>query len=428
MESKKMTSQSVIVPKTAPVGTFVEYDVVKSAKETEHKYIKVGEKWYRKYGKTYMPICFEHGRQSHQCKDCGGISCCTHGRLRNDCRDCKGTSICEHGKKKYVCRDCKGKGWCIEHDCVKNKCVKCKGGGVCEHDKRRSRCKECKGGEICEHDKIRYDCRDCKGNGICEHDKSRSKCIDCNGGKVIIRKKCSHGKRKESCKECKGNDICTHGINKRICKPCKGKDICPHYRSKHQCVDCGGSKTCKYHHTSMCYTLGNPAYQGYCTSCFRHVFPDKPINKRSRTKEQHVVQFIKEHFPDFDWSFDKKVSEGCSRRRPDIYCDFGSHNVIIEIDEYKHEGYSCENKRIMEIMQDGGLRPLVVVRFNPDEYLDKDGNKVTTCWAIGKTGQYRVKPSKVKEWAERLDKLKETVKEMVESVPEKEVTVVHLFY
>ena len=45
--------------------------------------------------------------------------------------------------------------------------------------------------------------------------------------------------------------------------------------------------------------------------------------------------------------------------------------IIVEIDEYQHENitYSCENKRIMEISQDLGHRPIIFIRFNPDEYL-----------------------------------------------------------
>jgi hypothetical protein len=33
-----------------------------------------------------------------------------------------------------------------------------------------------------------------------------------------------------------------------------------------------------------------------------------------------------------------------------MYADFGSHVVVVEIDEHKHEQYECsENKRMMAI-------------------------------------------------------------------------------
>jgi hypothetical protein len=66
--------------------------------------------------------------------------------------------------------------------------------------------------------------------------------------------------------------------------------------------------------------------------------------------------------------FDKIVEGGCSRRRPDVRIDMGSHIIIVECDEDQHKGYSCENKRMMEIFQNCGNRPIVFIRFNPDSY------------------------------------------------------------
>jgi hypothetical protein len=61
--------------------------------------------------------------------------------------------------------------------------------------------------------------------------------------------------------------------------------------------------------------------------------------------------------------------------------DFGSHVVVVEIDEHKHEQYecSCENKRMMAISRDFDHRPLVFLRFNPDAYLFR-GIKHTSCF------------------------------------------------
>ena len=52
------------------------------------------------------------------------------------------------------------------------------------------------------------------------------------------------------------------------------------------------------------------------------------------------------------------------------------HIIIVEIDENAHINYdsSCENKRLMELSQDLGFRPIVFIRFNPDDYIDKEGN------------------------------------------------------
>ena len=185
---------------------------------------------------------------------------------------------------------------------------------------------------------------------------------------------------------------------------------------------------CKNHKEAKCETLGSHKYRRYCVNCFRNLFPDEPVSKNYRTKEQCVVDFIKKTFPNFTWRFNKTVEGGCSKRRPDIICDFGSHVIILEVDEFKHYGYLCENRRTMELMRDNGLRPMIIIRFNPDNYVDETGNKVTSCWGMDKKGICRVKPSKTEEWQLRLNKVLEEVEKASTQVPEKELTVVHLFY
>ena len=65
---------------------------------------------------------------------------------------------------------------------------------------------------------------------------------------------------------------------------------------------------------------------------------------------------------------DKRVEGGCSKRRPDLLLDLGSHIIIVEIDKNKHNDYDCmcEHKRLMEISMDLSHRPIVFIRFNPD--------------------------------------------------------------
>ena len=94
-----------------------------------------------------------------------------------------------------------------------------------------------------------------------------------------------------------------------------------------------------------------------------------------KTKENDVVNNIMKVFPDFTWVNDRKIKDGCSKRRPDLLLNMGSHIIIIEIDEYKHKYYdcSCENKKLMEMSQDVGHRPIVLIRFNPDDYIDNNG-------------------------------------------------------
>jgi hypothetical protein len=185
-------------------------------------------------------------------------------------------------------------------------------------------------------------------------------------------------------------------------------------------------KICKTH---LCSTIiSNDKYDGYCLRCFIHLFPDKPVSRNYKTKEQATVEFIKQQFPDKTWITDKKISGGCSKRRPDLLMDYGEQIIIIEIDENQHKSYDdCYNKRIMEISQDLGHRPVIFIRFNPDDYFDKNKTKINSCWSITrKTGIIKI-CDKTK-WEKRLNVLKKQVQYWIENKTEKTVETVHLFY
>jgi len=66
--------------------------------------------------------------------------------------------------------------------------------------------------------------------------------------------------------------------------------------------------------------------------------------------------------------FDKPIQDGCSKYRPDIFMDFGTHCIIIEVDERRHVNYSCEEKRMITLYEDIGFRKIIFLRFNPDGY------------------------------------------------------------
>lgn len=97
--------------------------------------------------------------------------------------------------------------------------------------------------------------------------------------------------------------------------------------------------------------------------------------------------------------------------------------------EDQHAHYTCENRRIMELFQDGGSRPVAIVRFNPDDYTSADNQRVRSCFAVDSKGFCRVKPSKQDEWQARLEVLFARIEDILScSEMEKEVTIIHLFY
>lgn len=144
-----------------------------------------------------------------------------------------------------------------------------------------------------------------------------------------------------------------------------------------------------------------------------------------------MVERVVEKFPDFSWVKDKRIEDGCSRRRPDLLLDLGSHVIIVEVDEHKHEGYecSCENKRLMEISQDLQHRPVVFIRFNPDGYTTLDGEKVSSCWKLNVlTGLMFVPVKKLNEWELRIQVLLDKIQHWVDYPSEKTIEIVELFY
>jgi hypothetical protein len=162
-----------------------------------------------------------------------------------------------------------------------------------------------------------------------------------------------------------------------------------------------------------------------------NMFPDKPVSRNYKTKEYSVVEFVKSRYPDVQWIADKIVHGGCSKRRPDLLLDLGYQILIVEIDENQHIDYdcSCENKRIMELSQDLGHRPIVFIRFNPDEYTN-NGIKTTSCWGLDKRGMCVIKKSKKNEWTHRLQQLAEQIEYWTNPANQtsKTVEVIQLFY
>jgi hypothetical protein len=187
-------------------------------------------------------------------------------------------------------------------------------------------------------------------------------------------------------------------------------------------------KTCKTH---LCSTRVQEKYDGYCLFCFMNLFPDKTVSRNYKTKEYAVVEFVKTHYPQLPWIADKIISGGCSKRRPDLLLDLGYQIIIIEIDENQHIDYdcSCENKRIMELSQDLGHRPIVFIRFNPDDYIKNEFN-ITSCWGVNKKGICVVKKSKTVEWEQRLNVLSEQINYWINPVnsTDKTIETIQLFY
>ena len=195
------------------------------------------------------------------------------------------------------------------------------------------------------------------------------------------------------------------------------------------------SKRCK---TPFCETQVTKKYKGYCVFCFINMFPSEKVSRNYKTKEFSVVQYVKNKFPNLDWITDKRIQDGCSKKRPDMIVDLGYKVLIVEIDENQHIEYdsSCENKRIMGISQDVNHRPIVFIRFNPDKYI-KNNEKISSCWGVNGNGICCVKKNKQKEWGERLKRLEDEISKIIKEGKEevwqsspttKMIEVINLFF
>jgi hypothetical protein len=298
-------------------------------------------KIYRWNGKDLI-LCCEHKKRKLYCRDCKGSQFCMHDKIKDRCVECKGSSICPHNKVKSACKECKGSRFC-QHNRTKSQCTECKGGSICLHNKRKHRCLECKGASICEHQKIRSRCIKCKGSEMCEHNK-----------------------RKACCKTCKGNDYCKHERIKSTCKECKGSRICKHNIEKRKCYRCATNRTPFCKQCNFYIVCKQAKTHPYCRDCFHQLYPDANIPNKFKRKQNYLHELLKQDFT--ITSYDKTVN-ACSKRRPDIFFEFITHTIIVEIDEDAHKSYDsvCEETRTNEIFTDLADRPMVMIRFNPDK-------------------------------------------------------------
>jgi hypothetical protein len=137
-----------------------------------------------------------------------------------------------------------------------------------------------------------------------------------------------------------------HALSERKDTCCKdGCDKIPKFNAPHK----HGGLYCDEHkkmfmvnvvdrpcRTPFCTTRALNKYDGHCLFCFVHLFPHSPLTRNYKTKEASVVEFVKNKFPQYTWITDKRVQDGCSRRRPDLLLDLGDQVLIIEVDENKH--------------------------------------------------------------------------------------------
>ena len=170
---------------------------------------------------------------------------------------------------------------------------------------------------------------------------SADKCSAHGGGKRCTQTGCTKGALGSTGK------CSSHG----------GGDRCPN------CIDWIDSRSSSHN------------YDGYCATCFKHLFPDDDRSKKvyAHTKEILVRNTINDHFKGF--THDRALYTGncdCThRRRVDHRKLIGNTVLAIETDEFGHIHYDEYDEEIryddLYMIHSGKW---IFIRFNPDSNID----------------------------------------------------------
>ena len=231
-------------------------------------------------------------------------------------------------------------------------------------------------------------------------------------------------------------------VKHRKCSVCNKKR--PNYgpegskRPTH-CVSCKDPSMIDLVHTMcktpLCMTRADQSvYEGYCLRCAVHNGIE--VKRNYKTREKAVVDSVKAEYSEMEWKMDKIIEGACSKRRGDMHVDLGYLYLIVEIDEHQHRGYmeSCDKRRYHDIAHDvyssSGERPIVFLRFNPDEYIDKSGSLISTPWCRLKTGLWSISKDRVIEFIDRTDILTSRINYYLDedNIPSAPITVETMFY
>ena len=147
------------------------------------------------------------------------------------------------------------------------------------------------------------------------------------------------------------------------------------------------------------------------------------VPKRKLAKQRFVTEHLKSAFPNIRWRIDRKIQGGSSSRRPDLIWDFGTFVLIIEIDEDQHKNYDKPDLRLREkeLLSDLKGKKLIIIYFNPDEYIDEKRITHPSIFHVENGEAYPLTG-----WRERFNVLVKTINEQEE--PEKRFSRVKLFF
>jgi hypothetical protein len=146
-------------------------------------------------------------------------------------------------------------------------------------------------------------------------------------------------------------------------------------------------------------------------------------------KEKLVRNYVELEcvFKDYVWIFNKSLdSTSTGSYRPDALLRMKTHAIVLEVDQDQHKDYNAikDNLRTVKIQAKLGV-PVVFIRFNPDNYHDKNG-VCQMLWKLNESGVFA--PTDSVAWSDRLKTLKDLITVHARTTPTELVTEAHLFF
>uniref|UniRef100_A0A6C0KF38 Uncharacterized protein n=1 Tax=viral metagenome TaxID=1070528 RepID=A0A6C0KF38_9ZZZZ len=306
------------------------------------------------------------------------------------CTDCKEIDMINILNK--LCQNCEKTQPCFNYpgEKVPIMCTECKLENMVNVKTRM--CQTCKKKQPYfnyDGQKIGIFCQDCK-----EPDMIDVKSIICK--EKGCRKRATHafvGVTKEYCashkkpgmilnsrKKCigHGDDDCKNNAIYGLTEPlhCANHAFEDEYDlSENQCKNC--KKIDVLNKNGLCVN--------FCSLEERDLIMKKHVKKR----EEFINRLLDEEISTKPYSKDEVIDRNCSKKRPDRVYHLGSHVVILEVDENQHKSYKCtaygdtkegrlkgEAIRMFEIFQSFDGVPCIFIRYNPDNFTNKDGKNV----------------------------------------------------
>ena len=317
------------------------------------------------------------------------------------CRYCKNHALDNMVNKNYnICSvdGCKKrasyKNLEKKHFCGEHKVLNGESKIVNTNHKKCIKCKKSRPSFNYKDKNIPTHCNICKLDGM--EDVYHKKCIKCNNKQSL------YNYENETigiyCFGCKLDGM-INVITKKCIKCCL-KIPSFNYKNEKTSIYCFGCKLdnmvdVRSKKCSLCqFNTESQNFKPLCFTCYRHNNPNSDFTRNYKIKENTIMKFVKDKYS--NCVMDSTINGGCSRRRPDGLIEYELFSIIIEVDEDSHRSYEniCENKRLMEIYKDLNFKPLRVIRFNPDEYKDINGDKIDSLFSLDSNNKLKVKNNK----------------------------------